>query len=446
MQSLSLSLLATGCFFVPTAYGQLGSAVTKPTPIASTKIGDQILELHLVEAADIRQQGARDKHPLWANESEIKLINEELGITPWTETNDQIGSKLLLLSFLLMNQDGTLAEAMLETFTSYRAVNTDGTETREWAFACKVPIEQKTNRALVLDVPGAPMFVKAPPKSTTLKSLEGFVLIAEGISGKFEFQKEDFKKKFEWDKGIAMMPLVHEVVPQGLGFRLGMLIDLQYHSPQKSQSRMTPLAQAANLLSKPEPKYTLVLTDNSTKPSNYTGSISITSKAQAEFMADIKKKINVLRESGINRADDLKFITDGKNVAFETLGIGFNGQKDFKTLIVEYTIPTAPAKINRFVMENIPTEPAGDRAALMAYVNQAKIDARNRREAEAQSTRPTLSPDYRTWKDKTGNFSVDAKLIEVKTDAVVLEKIDGKQITVPKAKLSDKDLEFLSSR
>jgi len=34
----------------------------------------------------------------------------------------------------------------------------------------------------------------------------------------------------------------------------------------------------------------------------------------------------------------------------------------------------------------------------------------------------------------------------VKTDAVVLEKTDGKQITVPKSKLSDKDLEFLGSR
>jgi hypothetical protein len=49
-------------------------------------------------------------------------------------------------------------------------------------------------------------------------------------------------------------------------------------------------------------------------------------------------------------------------------------------------------------------------------------------------------------KDKTGNFSIDAKLIEVKTDAVVLEKTDGKQITVTKSKLSDKDLEFLGSR
>jgi hypothetical protein len=162
-------------------------------------------------------------------------------------------------------------------------------------------------------------------------------------------------------------------------------------------------------------------------------------------MADIKKKIKTLRESGINRADDLKFITDGKNVSFELVSVGFNDQKDFKALVVEYVIPTAPAKISRFVMENIPIEPVGDREALLAYVNQAKIEAR-KRQAEVQARTEMPSPEFRTWKDKTGNFSIDAKIIEVKTDAVVLEKTDGKQITVPKSKLSDKDLEFLRSR
>ena len=135
IQPLSLSLLATGCFFVPTASGQSGSTVTKPTPIASTKIGDQILELHLVERGDRNQQsGSGGFNFFRPNASESKSINEELGITPWTTTRattrGQIGSKELLLSFLLMNQDGTLADAMLTTFTSHRAVNTEGVESR----------------------------------------------------------------------------------------------------------------------------------------------------------------------------------------------------------------------------------------------------------------------------------------------------------------------------
>ena len=84
------------------------------------------------------------------------------------------------------------------------------------------------------------------------------------------------------------------------------------------------------------------------------------------------------------------------------------------------------------------------REALMAYVNQAKADALNRREAKARAE--TQPPEFRTWKDKSGNFSVDAKLVEVKPDTVVLEKPDGKRINVTKSKLSDADLQFLGNR
>ena len=422
---------------------QGGAAITKPTPIASTKIGDQTLELHLVERGDNRL-ALSNKKPLGADASQAKSMLAELGVTPWKETQSQIGSRLLLFSFLLFNSDGTLAEVMLDTATSYRTVNNEGVESREWAFATEIPLEELTSKYHLGEFPGAPLFVSVPPRSTTLKSLEGFVLIAERFTGNFEFKKEDFNKRFVWDQGLAVYPILHEVVPQGLGMRLELLVDLRYLSRLKSQAPETPLSQAARLLSKPEPKYKLVLPDNSTKPSDFQGSFSITSKAQADLLADLKKKIKALQETGINRADELSFITNGKNLSLESVSVGFNDQKDFKALIMEYSIPTAPPKISRFVMENIPLEPAGNREALMAYVNQAKADALNRREAKARAE--TQPPEFRTWKDKSGNFSVDAKLVEVKPDTVVLEKPDGKRINVTKSKLSDADLQFLGNR
>jgi formylglycine-generating enzyme required for sulfatase activity len=49
----------------------------------------------------------------------------------------------------------------------------------------------------------------------------------------------------------------------------------------------------------------------------------------------------------------------------------------------------------------------------------------------------------RTWTDATGKFSVTAELVEVRGDKVVLQRQNGKQITVPLAKLSAKDRQFL---
>jgi len=51
----------------------------------------------------------------------------------------------------------------------------------------------------------------------------------------------------------------------------------------------------------------------------------------------------------------------------------------------------------------------------------------------------------RKWTDNTGKFSVEAELVEVKDDQVVLQKTNGKVITLPVAKLSEADREYLKS-
>jgi len=51
----------------------------------------------------------------------------------------------------------------------------------------------------------------------------------------------------------------------------------------------------------------------------------------------------------------------------------------------------------------------------------------------------------RKWTDNTGKFSVEAELVEVKNDQVVLKKTDGKVITLPVARLSETDRQHLQS-
>ncbi len=51
----------------------------------------------------------------------------------------------------------------------------------------------------------------------------------------------------------------------------------------------------------------------------------------------------------------------------------------------------------------------------------------------------------RKWTDSTGEFSVEAELVEVKSDQVVLKKSTGSVITVPIARLSKADQEYLQS-
>jgi hypothetical protein len=61
---------------------------------------------------------------------------------------------------------------MLTTFTSHRAVNTEGVESRYWPALEENPLEEMTGKIRELDFPGFPTFVTVPPQTTTLKTLE----------------------------------------------------------------------------------------------------------------------------------------------------------------------------------------------------------------------------------------------------------------------------------
>lgn len=65
---------------------------------------------------------------------------------------------------------------------------------------------------------------------------------------------------------------------------------------------------------------------------------------------------------------------------------------------------------------------------------------------DGPSAEPSASAeDVRKWSDDTGDFSVDAQLLKVEGDKVVLKKTTGSVIRVPIARLSEADQQYLQS-
>ena len=58
----------------------------------------------------------------------------------------------------------------------------------------------------------------------------------------------------------------------------------------------------------------------------------------------------------------------------------------------------------------------------------------------------SASAEVRTWRDKSGRFSIRAELVESDGTAVKLKKADGNVIKVPLDRLSDEDRQFLESQ
>jgi hypothetical protein len=62
---------------------------------------------------------------------------------------------------------------------------------------------------------------------------------------------------------------------------------------------------------------------------------------------------------------------------------------------------------------------------------------------ESRAPQETPSPQFRTWTDSTGKFSVEAVWIGTDGNGVTLEKRDGKTVTLPIDRLSNADQEWI---
>ncbi|MBT6848467.1 MAG: hypothetical protein HOA14_13725, partial [Planctomycetaceae bacterium] len=52
----------------------------------------------------------------------------------------------------------------------------------------------------------------------------------------------------------------------------------------------------------------------------------------------------------------------------------------------------------------------------------------------------------RTWKDTTGNFSIQATFVQMSGDLVVLQRSDQQQLSIPLVKLSANDQQYARKR
>ena len=67
-------------------------------------------------------------------------------------------------------------------------------------------------------------------------------------------------------------------------------------------------------------------------------------------------------------------------------------------------------------------------------------------EAPASSASDSSEPPARTWHDATGTYKIEATLVSSGDGKVTLKRTDGKEVTLPLAKLSAEDRAFVEKR
>jgi hypothetical protein len=64
-------------------------------------------------------------------------------------------------------------------------------------------------------------------------------------------------------------------------------------------------------------------------------------------------------------------------------------------------------------------------------------------ELPLETVSPSATEDFRTWTDSTGEYRVEARLVSVENGMARLLKKNGKYTSVPVARLSKTDAEFI---
>lgn len=83
--------------------------------------------------------------------------------------------------------------------------------------------------------------------------------------------------------------------------------------------------------------------------------------------------------------------------------------------------------------------------AIAAIRIRAADDEEDTPAADAPAA-PTANSEWRTWRDATGTFEVEARFVSYQDEKVMLQRKDGRKITLPCEKLSDEDQAFVKKQ
>lgn len=140
---------------------------------------------------------------------------------------------------------------------------------------------------------------------------------------------------------------------------------------------------------------------------------------------------------------------------FKTSELAIGTQLEGRVMYIAGTetfrIKDTDSKVNEFVLREVPDEvlqehlnPSGSSKTSEDAAAPKTVATDDKAKKTTSNSDETPKRDaFRNWTDKTGKFTIDAQLVEVVDEKVILKRRDGSILTVPMASLSKADQDFL---
>lgn len=399
-----------------------------PEVLAKAALDEFQLELYTAINKPFGLDGREDLFRFMDDE-QLNAMTGKLSFGPWEETDGSPFQKdEFVLGFLVRNARGEIPTAAYRMASVFRATFEGGQVESYWPRNGKENPLSEVN-GYEWDYRLAPLVISAPKGTQRIDKLEGALVLVPQDSTVITLSMEDIKSEAAaYARQVAVFCGGVEQTPNGMMYSFFVCrSEKGKAATSKKDSRARPIESVDVAITgktsygeRVRPNMRSLLGINDT----------VRRKVVSEVVGKTRKQPNV---TALEEAM-LAVLTDPK-AEFSLIQVGFRGEQiEFDEVEVAVNVTTGLPKLIPFELNNI---------ALPSPVDEDAINEFVARQPMAQQADIKSPLEFRTWRDASGSFSVEAKFLGMEADAVRLQKKNGDVIKVPVAKLSQADKDYV---
>jgi hypothetical protein len=421
---ICLWLIAATVVLLPTRQ----SLSQTPEVLAKASMGELQLELYIALKKPFGLDG-KEHLFRFMDDEQLNAITGKLTFGPWGESERNPFTKdEYVLGFLVRNARGEIPTDAYRLATAFRATLEGGQIESYWPRDGQENPLSEVN-AYEWDYRLAPMVLGVPKGTQRIDKLEGALVLVPQDSTLISLTKEDIQSKAAaYARQVAVFAVGVEQTAKGTMYSFFICRSEKGKAATSRQDTQARPVQSVDILVTGKTSY-----GERVRP-NLRSQIGINDTMRRKLVSEVVTKTR--KQPTVSAIEEamLAVLTDPK-ADFNVLQVAFGGEKiEFDEVEIAINVTTGLPKLIPFEFSNIPLPSFVDEDVINEFVASQPL-------AQPAEIRSPL--EFRTWRDATGSFSVEAKFLGIEADAAHLQKKNGDVIKVPVAKLSQADRDYV---
>lgn len=403
-----------------------GSLSQNPERLAQAAAGEYQLELYTAIKKPFGLEG-KERLFSFTSAEELNAWTSSVAFGPWGNSHgNPLTKDEYVLGFLVRNSQGEIPSDSYQIASAYRATMEGGQVESVWPRAgTGNPLTEVNGYKWRYQL--APMVISVTKGAERIEKLEGALVLIPRDRTVIALAKEDTAA---YARQVTVFALGVQQTSRGLTYTF---VVCRSEQGKAAASKANPKAKPVDSV---DIDFTGKTAEGKRVSSNSKLRIQLNESAKKKLISEFVSKTRAQPQVSAVEEAMMAVLKDPK-AEFSVLQVGFSNQRaDLEEVEVAINVMTGNPQLIPFEISNIALPTPADADAVNEFVAKQPV---------AQPPAIESPLEFRTCRDATGSFSVEAKLLGMEGQAVQLGKKNGDVIKVPITKLSQADQDYLST-